>query len=218
LRRAKYFSEEYLNREFDIFLSLASNRYLDSLFSQQTDIRGGGRWFSHGNSGLFSYSSDIDEMQIDNLTYNPEEQLLVGVELKLGGRKNPDQILKYCLLFRRLLDRQFVSPDARFCLLFIGDQLVGGKEEQPDWADLIENEIAYCRKSPKSTGRKLVDVNVLDISKKCTFCCTTWQKVWDLNEAYAHGLDLPAQEVERKLIEGFNETLATKTFLDFRRG
>ncbi len=97
LRRTKYFSEDYLNKEFDIFWGLASDLYLDQFYSQFTKISAGGRWFSHGNSGLFTYSTNITSMAMDNLSYNPDEKLLVANELKLGGRKNKDQILKYAL-------------------------------------------------------------------------------------------------------------------------
>ena len=40
LRRAKFFSEDYLNKEFDIFMSLVSDRYLDEYYHQFTHIRG----------------------------------------------------------------------------------------------------------------------------------------------------------------------------------
>ena len=73
LRRAKYFSEDYLNKEFDVFWSLVADRYLDTFYEQFTRITGGGRWFRHGNSGLFETSTNIREMQMDNLSYNPIE-------------------------------------------------------------------------------------------------------------------------------------------------
>lgn len=50
LRRAKYFSEDYLNKEFDIYWSLVSDQYLDAFYGQVTSLKGGGRWYTHGNS------------------------------------------------------------------------------------------------------------------------------------------------------------------------
>src|SRR5262249_1069615 len=120
LRRAKYFSEDYLNKEFDIFWILLSDRYLDEFYGQFTAIKGGGQWSTHGNSGLFHYSTAITEMQMDNLSYNETEALLVANELKHGGKKNPDQILKYALMFKLLCERKFIVPESRFLLMFIG--------------------------------------------------------------------------------------------------
>ena len=94
LRRVKFFSENYLNKEFDIFWSLASDSYLDAFYSQFTKIVGGGSWFCRGNGGVFKKSTGLSEMQMDNLSYNPTEDLLVANELKLGSQKNRDQILK----------------------------------------------------------------------------------------------------------------------------
>ncbi|MFT4639666.1 MAG: hypothetical protein ACI8T1_002991 [Verrucomicrobiales bacterium] len=95
LRRAKFFSEDYLNKEFDIFWSLVRDHYLEAYYRLFTKIAGGGRWFTHGNSGLYAASTGIREMQMDNLSYNPDEGLLVANVIKLGGTKNRDQILKY---------------------------------------------------------------------------------------------------------------------------
>ena len=113
LRRAKYFSEDYLNKEFDIFWALASDAYLDTYYSQFIDLTTGGSWSVHGNSSRFRYSTDISEMQMDNLSYNPSQRLLVANELKLGSKKNPDQILKYALMHQRLLEMGYIDPKTR---------------------------------------------------------------------------------------------------------
>ena len=109
---------------------------LDTYYSQFVSLKRGGQWFTHGNSGLFACSTDIKAMQMDNLSYNPSENILIANELKLGGKKNPDQILKYALMYRLLLERGFISPDTRFMLLFIGDKL-----EPSEWDDIIKTEI-----------------------------------------------------------------------------
>jgi len=66
LRRVKFFSEDYLNKEFDIFWSLVSDRYLDRFYKQFTSIKGGGAWATHGNGGIFATSTGIRAMQMDN--------------------------------------------------------------------------------------------------------------------------------------------------------
>ena len=89
LRREKYFSEDYLNKEFDIFWGSVSDVIQTLIYSQFVSLQGGGQWFTHGNSGLFACSTDIKEMQMDNLSYYPSESILIANELKLGGKKNP---------------------------------------------------------------------------------------------------------------------------------
>lgn len=208
LRRAKYFSEEYLNKEFDIFWSLVSDRYLDTFYSQFTKINGHGKWFTHGNSSLFMYSTDIQEMQMDNLSYNPSERLLVANELKLGGKKNPDQILKYSLMHRLLKERGFIAPETRFLLLFIGEQ---AKSYQ--WDNLIEHEIQYCQKSTKSTARTALEPEGIEVARNAEYAATTWNELLSFNDRYTSSLDMSSQQVEYKLLWGFNKTLSAKAFM-----
>lgn len=208
LRRTKYFSEDYLNKEFDIFWGLASDLYLDQFYSQFTKISGGGRWFSHGNSGLFTYSTNITSMAMDNLSYNPDEKLLVANELKLGGRKNKDQILKYALMFRRLKEDRFVDEDCRLLLLFIADNI-----ETTDWNILINEEITHCGSSNKSTAAAASDPVCVEIALSAEYGSTTWSDLLAFNDRWMLSLDMKHQQVERKLLWGFNDALRTKYFM-----
>ena len=209
LRRAKYFSEDYLNKEFDIFWSLVSDIYLDTFYRQFIDLKGQGEWFSHGNSGLFGCSTNIRDMQMDNLSYSQSEKILIANELKLGGKKNPDQILKYALMYRQLRDRGFIKFDTQFLLLFIGD-----KPEHYDWDDLIEKEIDYCNKSKKSTCKAAIEPEGIDISRNAKYASVTWGDLVSFNENYISTLDERSQQVEYKLLRGFNETLSEKAFMN----
>lgn len=208
LRRAKYFSEDYLNKEFDIFWSLVSDKYLDSFYSQFITLQGGSSWYTHGNSGLFAYSVGINEMQMDNLSYNPGENLLVANELKLGGKKNPDQILKYSLMYRLLLERGFIAQKTRFMLLFIGDKL-----ESENWDETIEAEIEYCKKSTKSTAKKALNEEGVRLTKKSVYKSITWNQLVQFNEEYINYLEVPLQQVEEKVLQGFNDSLLSKAFM-----
>ena len=208
LRRAKYFSEDYLNKEFDIFWSLVSDSYLDAYYGQFVALNGGGQWFTHGNSGLFACSSGIKEMQMDNLSYNPKENILIANELKLGGKKNPDQILKYALMYRLLSERGFISPGTRFMLLFIGAKL-----EPSHWNAVIKKEMEHCEKSTKSTAKMALHPEGVKIAQNAEYSTTTWTELMTFNDNYISSLTLPSQQVEQKLLWGFNETLSTKAFM-----
>ena len=209
LRRAKYFSEDYLNKEFDIFWGLVSDDYLDAYYRQFTSLTGGGRWFTHGNGGLFGCSTHIKEMQMDNLSYSPSERLLIANELKLGGKKNPDQILKYALMYKLLTERRFITTDTRFMLLFIGD-----RPEACEWDHVLKTEISHCEKSTKSTAKLALHPEVLRIAEVAEYATTTWQELVTFNENYMSSLNMPVQQVEHKLLWGFNETLTAKAFLN----
>lgn len=207
LRRAKYFSEDYLNKEFDIFWGLVSDTYLDNYYGSFFDFEPGGKWYCHGNSGLFAYSTGIEAMQMDNLSYNPERHLLIANELKLGGRKNKDQILKYALMFKDLSERGFILKDCSFVLLFIGDTPVSY-----DWSAEIESEVDYCRSSPKSTAKAAMHPRCIEIARESLCFGTTWRELFNFNECYLEQISSESQQVEQKLLRGFNATLSAKAF------
>jgi hypothetical protein len=208
VRRAKYFSEDYLNKEFDIFWCLVSDKYLDTYYSQFTSLKEGGQWFTQGASGLFECSTGIIEMQMDNLSYNPTENILIANELKLGGKKNPDQMLKYALMYRLLVERGFITPETDFLLLFIGD-----KPENYQWDELLEKEIEYCQESTKSTAKLALHPEGVAIAKNAKYESTTWSKLMAFNDEYILLLKMPSQQVEHKLLWGFNEALSAKAFM-----
>jgi hypothetical protein len=208
LRRAKFFSEDYLNKEFDIFWSLASDHYLDDYYRQFTSIAGGGEWFTHGNSALFRCSTGINQMQMDNISYNPGESILVANELKLGGKKNPDQILKYALMYRLLRDRGFIEDGTRFLLLFIGD-----REMKQSWSDLIEAELEHCRANAKSTQLTAIESEGVRIAREAEYASTTWRELVEFNEAMLDGLDPRTQQTECKLLSGFNDSINAKNWM-----
>lgn len=208
LRRVKFLSEDYLNKEFDIFWTLVTDEYLDTFYGQFTSIKGGGSWATHGNSRVFETSTGIREMQMDNLSYNEREDLLVANELKLGGKKNPDQILKYALMVKLLRNQGFISAKARFLLLFISDTKHYGQ-----WAKDIDDEIRHCRKSKKTTLKAACADDVVEIARGCEKQSTTWRDVIAFNELRLTELDKKVQQVEWKLLYGFNASLKVKKFM-----
>src|SRR5581483_5015599 len=180
VRRTKFFSEAYLNEEFDIFWSLVSDKYLDAFYRQFTHISGGGKWSTHGDSGLFQASTRVRNMEIDNLSYNEREAFLVANELKLGGQKNSDQILKYAWVFKELREREFIVPESRLLLLFI---VVTDNDSQ--WEAQIKQELAFCENSSKSTARAACQPDVVEIARSAEIKSMTWSDVIKFNEKYS---------------------------------
>lgn len=204
LRRVKYFSEDYLNKEFDIFLSLSSDLYLDKFYKQYIDFEPNHAWSTHGNSGLFEYSTELTAMFMDNLAYNQDSNILVANELKLNGKKNPDQILKYSLMYNYLENKNFINPKSDFLLLFIG-----GNEVQYDLKVEIEKEIEYCEKRGR---HDLITDEILQRAESICLKSITWMEMAGFNNSYLNNLSDESQ-VERKLLEGFNKSLEEKSFM-----
>lgn len=203
VRRVKFFSEDYLNKEFDIFLSLCSDTYLDTFYEQFIFFNKGQSWSTHGNSGIFEFSTEIKDMAMDNLAYNHQANVLVANELKLNGQKNPDQILKYCLMYTSLVERGFINNDAQFLLLFIG-----GKEYQYDKDKLIVEELVRCDLKGQL---HLTTDEILNVIKHINIIGITWQILSAFNDDYLARNELC--QVERKLLEGFNQSLQSKAFM-----
>lgn len=143
-------------------------------------------------------------MQMDNLAYNHSKHVLVANELKLGGKKNKDQLLKYAFMKLKLEDIGFIACDTTFQLLFIGD-----KHECFDLAEEIDREIEYCQ-TPK--GKYLLDDRILNFAKTMNVASMTWSEMITFNEEYISQID-PKRQVEIKLLSGFNTTLREKAFL-----
>lgn len=204
-RRVMFFSEEYLNKEFDIFLSLCSDVYLDLFYQQFVTFKTGGTWSTHGNSGLFEASTALKAMYMDNLAYNHQSNILIANELKFNGRKNPDQILKYCVMYEHLLENGFIEKGAKFLLLFIGGDALEYNKQR-----LVDRELALCHKRPKKY-QHLLRQELLDIVDHLQVASLTWSSLIAFNDCYL--AENNVCQVEQKLLQGFRQSLQSKSFM-----
>ena len=205
VRRVTFFSEDYLNKEFDIFLSLCSDVYLDLFYQQFISFEPNRSWSTHGNSGMFENSTELKAMYMDNLAYNHQANVLVANELKLAGRKNPDQILKYCLMYEHLLEKGFIDKGATFLLLFIGgDALKQNKQS------LVERELALCHKRPRKY-QHLLRKELLEIVEHLEVASISWAALIEFNNRYLAEND--TCQVEQKLLQGFHQSIQSKSFM-----
>jgi hypothetical protein len=111
-------------------------------------------------------------------------------------------------MFKALRDKEFIAPRSRFLLLFIGKT-----REQSRWEQLLSEEIIFCKNSPKSTLRAACEPQIIDIANSAEYASTTWRELMEFNETYVARLDAQNQQVERKLLWGFNESVASKAFM-----
>ena len=205
LRRNRYFSEDYLNAEFNIFLSLCSDKYINQLYNKYISCNTNGSWSTHGNTGVFEHSSGISKMQMDNLAYNGIENVLVANELKLGGKKNKDQILKYCFMYKELVNIGLIQDGCEFLLLFITDE-----EKEHDFNKELQAEIEYAKTEKKLTY--LLDEDIFSIAHSLNIQSLPWSELIIFNKNYISE-DNTICQVERKLLAGFNQTLKEKAFM-----
>jgi hypothetical protein len=205
VRRVKFFSEDYLNKEFDIFLSLCSDVYLDLFYQQFISFEANKSWSTHGNSGMFENSTELKAMYMDNLAYNHQANVLVANELKLAGRKNPDPILKYCLMYEHLLEKGFIEQGTKFLLLFIGgDALKQNKQT------LVDRELALCHKRPRKY-QHLLRTELLEIVEHLEVASISWSALIEFNNRYL--AENTVCQVEQKLLQGFHQSLESKSFM-----
>ncbi len=205
VRRVMFFSEEYLNKEFDIFLSLCSDNYLDQFYGQFMSFDQGGSWSTHGNSGIFEASTELKAMYMDNLAYNHRSNVLIANELKFNGRKNPDQLLKYCLMYEHLLKTGFIDRNAKFLLLFIGGDALEHNKQR-----IVDRELALCHKRPKKY-QHLLRKELLEIVEHLEVASITWPALIEFNNRYL--AKNTVCQVEQKLLQGFNQSLQSKSFM-----
>ncbi|MCB9639709.1 MAG: hypothetical protein H6727_12520 [Myxococcales bacterium] len=121
-RRLRYFSEDFLNKEFDIFFALLPAELIHAYLSQFFQVPTGGHWNVFGNSNDLEYSLDIQFMQIDTLAYHPQERVLAALELKVDADIGEQQIFKYAMLAAALEAQGRTYPDSQLKLLVIGTQ------------------------------------------------------------------------------------------------
>ena len=205
LRRVTFFSEDYLNKEFDIFLNLCSDAYLNVFYQQFISFKSGCSWSTHGNSGLFEASTELKAMYMDNLAYNHQANVLVANELKFNGRKNPDQLLKYCLMYEHLIVKGFIDKGATFLLLFIGGDALEYNKQR-----LVDRELALCHKRPKKY-QYLLRKELLEIVDHLQVASITWSALVEFNKRYL--AENEVGQVEQKLLQGFNQSLQAKAFM-----
>lgn len=205
VRRVKFFSEDYLNKEFDIFLSLCSDIYLNLFYKQFVSFDQNGSWSTHGNSGIFEFSTELKAMFMDNLAYNHQANVLVANELKLNGKKNPDQILKYCLMYEYLLEIGFINKGTNFLLLFIGGSVL-----EQDKQRLVNQEIAMCQSKPEKY-QHLLKTELLEVVAHLEIASITWEALIEFNDHYLN--ENKTCQVEQKLLQGFNQSLQAKSFM-----
>lgn len=127
-RRLRLFSEIVLNHEFDVLMSLLPNAVISQYIADFFDLERKGKWRYFGNSEDLNNSLKTTFIQPDGLLYNETLGSFVGVELKLNGALNDDQIEKYCGLFVHLKRLGMIMQDSTFRLLLIGAETTSSKE------------------------------------------------------------------------------------------
>jgi len=207
--KLRFFSEDYLNKEFDIFMNLVSNRYKNTLYSKIFNLKKG-KWNSYGNGASFKeLINNIDklpnEVQMDNLVYDYENQVLIANELKLGAEKNEYQILKYSYLFLKLKEYNLVAKNTKFYLLF---WTIDKKEINNN---VLEEEISKLKDEKKKDF--LTNNDILSNSQTIIFGNILWKDFIEFNEGFLNSLDSEKQETEIKLIEGLNNSLKEKKLI-----
>ena len=224
-RRIRCFSEEFLNKEFDVFMSLLPNRlineYLRSFFDR---ISLKSEWNVFGLSNDFETAMDIKYMYHDTLLYSHATSQVIAIELKFDTELSKNQILKYAFMLADLESQGKISTDCCHDMLIISHNLSKSMKNPPKSKDgLIGISLAQIN-DPKKTHfpkkpngkemRQRVDDLVprtKEILQNMHISFTSWQQ---LGMYFSNALNeiekTNENETLRKLIKGFLGTLTTK--------
>lgn len=214
-RRLRYFDEEYLNKEFDIFMALLPDQTLTQYLNQFFDLPERNRWSVFGNTNDIEQSTGIKYMVFDTLAYSHETKTLVALELKVDAPPSKDQVYKYAFLMADLESQGMIAEGSTFHLLFISAE--DGTDEL--YEELIDHgkkllalgEDHYPKKTREPDRLKNLAPSVDKVLDKVQVKYTTWQEFGD----YFDGLlqDSPTDpyaESYVKVIKGFLESLSLK--------
>ena len=224
-RRMRCFSEEFLNKEFDMFLSLLPdhviNNYLKSFFPS---VCKESKWNLFGLSNDFETAVSIKYMYHDTLLYSQETSHLVSIELKFDTDLSDNQLLKYAFMMADLESQGKIDKDCTHDFLVISQELKrkhkflsrGSSELREMALDQINDPLKKrFPKKPKGEEfkKKIEDLvtRTREILQDMNIHLTDWQKFGDHFAAIHDGMvRTDANETYEKLIRGFLESLETK--------
>lgn len=212
-RRLRFFSEEFLNKEFDVFTSLLPSSVLTDYLKDHFTIRPESQWTITGSSNDFEASTGMKFMYMDTLAYAHNTSTLVALELKMDSPLGKDQILKYCFMAAYLENKGFIAPNSNFHILIIGN-----KSLTPETLSTLRQTAAVQLKEKQYPKKKITReqielfvprvtslINTIEIKS------TTWQEFGDYFDKLNHTLPTsPYAETLHKLIDGFLISLQTK--------
>ncbi len=202
-RKMRYFSEDYLNKEFDTFMSLLPSDIITAILNvtigQIKELPACKRNY-FGNCNDFEFSTKTAGiMQIDWLLYSHDAKMVVGVELKIDAEFvkskitwHIEQIVKYCNLFDTLVQNKKINVTS-FALIIIANK----EYEVPD----LFKESMELLKHPEYRAKlnrfdKQKAERIENILSKITVASITWQYFGEMFE-----LLTPTGEEDNVLIE-----------------
>jgi hypothetical protein len=212
-RRVRFFSEEFLNKEFDVFMSLLPNieltNYLNSHFNLQPDSQ----WTIAGSSNDFEASTGMKFMYMDTLAYSHHTSTLIALELKMDSPLGKDQILKYCFMAAYLEWKGMIAKNSTFHILILGNDssLANAVSSLKQEAQQQLREKQYPKKGITTEEIESLAQRAETILKSLDIKNTTWQEFGDYFDKLNQSLPAnPYAETLHKLIDGFLISLQTK--------
>ena len=212
-RRLRYFSEEFLNKEFDILLSLLPNKYLNNYFLNYFDIPKTNDWNIIGSSNDYEQATGIKFMYMDTLAYSHISKTLIALELKMDSQLGKDQLLKYMFMAAYLEEKEMISPNTEFKILILSPD----SKTHNKIPELLEktkeqiNQKEFPKKGVTLQEMEALTPNVLRILKNVDIKSTTWQEFGEYFQVILDNIDSSEySETFYKLVNGFLTTLKTK--------
>jgi hypothetical protein len=211
-RRMRLFLEEFLNKEFDVFMSLLPNstltQYLNSHFSLAPECE----WSITGTSNDFEESTGMQFMYMDTLAYAHNTSTLVALELKMDSEIGEHQILKYSFMSAYLESKDMIAKKTSFHLLFLSNDY-SLAESIPALIQRAQNQLTEKNypDALKMPEMESLIPRVQELLKSVVIKSTTWQEFGNYFDTLKSNLPVNEYTVTlHKLIDGFLTSLQTK--------
>jgi hypothetical protein len=237
--RRRLDSEDYLNKEFDVFLSLLPDseltKYFRNVFGEDSIPES--RWNIFGNGHEFPKASKVYFMQMDTIAYglsrnNPNQaDTLVCLELKNKAPFKEKQILQYCYMFYQLKEFGLIKKDATMRFLLIDPKSYSRETLARKASEFLHQSskdypngyMPKCKPTrvkemPKDLHYELMEKFKPQVSDLLSgdlswFQTTTWDELgtyfYNTTVGEDHE-DCERQEMYNKLVFGFLESLKNK--------
>ncbi len=209
--------EEALNDIFDLTFGIAPDQVIKRLFFDRLSIEDDGPFKSLGLEvrQRYGWPQHANITQQDGLFVSEDSAL--AVEIKLGAKTNPYQIIKYAMLL--CYEEQYSGRKRNLGLIFIRPESCSKlltKESGFEWPELVDPEkffdsIPISKRSNKRVN-DFVELNgghFLSVLERMKFGCVSWR---DFNSSLSKilgELDYSKQgdQTLQRLLEGFQRQI-----------
>ncbi len=206
--------EEPLNDFFDLTFAIAPDEVISELLHQSAGIADAGPFISYGKEICHRFGWGEANITMQDGFFASNETIL-GIELKLGSRTRPDQLLKYMSLLvaeervggpRKQLALLFVTPPMESAKLWGQCGLVDGRIDE----GFIERVTGMGLNSSVAAQLEDAPEQFASVARRLILAHTTWPELCQKIDSLVVNLDQRnmGEQTVWRLLSGFRSQVA----------